>query len=62
MHRRGEVDSTSAVDGSVVVMVVLSLVNWWVSRTVGANLRPVGSGMRARAGAGGSARVYFVCW
>lgn len=61
-HRHGEVGSTSAVDGIVAVMFVLLLINWWDSRTVGTNLRSVGVGMRARAGAGGSERVAFVCW
>ena len=50
------------MDEIVAVMVVLLLVNWLVSRTVGVNLRPVGGGMCARAGAGGSSRVDFVCW
>ena len=61
MHRRGKVGSTSVVYGMVAVMVVLSLVKWWISRTMGANLRPIGGGMRTRTGAGRSERVDFVC-
>ena len=37
------------------------VVNWCASRTVVAKVGPVGSGMRARAGVGGSVRFDFVC-
>ena len=43
-------------------MLVGVLVKRWFSRTVGANLCPIGCAMRARDGAGGSDRVDFVFW
>ena len=62
VHRRGELDSTSGVDGRAVAFLVMLLVKQCDSRTVGADLCPVGEGMQARAGVGGSVRVDFVCW
>ena len=61
VHRHGELDSTSGVGGRAVAFLVILLVKQCDSRTVGANLCPVGGGMQVRAGVGGSVRVDFVC-
>ena len=44
VHCLGELSSTSGVDGSVMIVLVLLLVKRWDSRTVGENVRPVGEG------------------
>ena len=61
-HRRGELCSTGGVFGSEAFMLVVLLVKRWFLRTVGASLRPIGCGIRARDGVGGSDRVDFVYW
>ena len=62
VHWRGELGSTSGVSWRAVAFLVAMLVKRYDSRTMGANLRPVGGGIRARTGVGGSVMVDFVCW
>ena len=62
VYRFRGVGSTRGLDSWDVIVLMVVVVNWCVSRIVVAKVGPVGSGMCACVGIGGSVRVDFVCW